>query len=89
MRSLSLTLLGIHNDNGLLEPAVASVSYAFTSSHTWNWNMVAGAQFMLNKKWDLPLEAGFLGRTSFMANLNYRFGLKCNKKVAISATSSY
>lgn len=40
------------------------------------WNMLAGAQLELNKKWNLQAEAGFLGnRTSLLVNLNYRFGL--------------
>jgi hypothetical protein len=40
------------------------------------WNMLAGAQLELNKRWNLQAEAGFLGsRTSVMVNLNYRLPL--------------
>jgi len=40
------------------------------------WNMLAGAQLELSKRWNLQTEAGFLGnRNSVLVNLNYRFGL--------------
>ena len=40
------------------------------------WNMIAGAQLELSRRWSLEAEAGFLGsRTSFMMNLNYRLPL--------------
>jgi hypothetical protein len=40
------------------------------------WNMIAGAQLELSKRWSLEAEAGFLGsRTSFMMNVNYRLPL--------------
>jgi hypothetical protein len=40
------------------------------------WNMTAGAQLELSKRWFLQAEAGFLAsRTSLMMNLNYRLPL--------------
>lgn len=40
------------------------------------WNMIAGAQLELSRRWSLEAEAGLLGsRTSFMMNLNYRLPL--------------
>ena len=40
------------------------------------WNMIAGAQLELSKRWNIQAEAGFLGsRTSLMVNLNHRFPL--------------
>jgi hypothetical protein len=40
------------------------------------WNMLAGAQLELTKRWNLQAEAGFLGsRNSVLVNLNYRFPL--------------
>lgn len=40
------------------------------------WNMIAGAQLELSKRWSLEAEAGLLGsRTSFMMNVNYRLPL--------------
>jgi hypothetical protein len=40
------------------------------------WNMLAGAQLEISKRWNVQAEAGFLGsRTSILVNLNYRFPL--------------
>lgn len=40
------------------------------------WNILAGGQLELNRRWNLQAEAGFLGdRTSVMLNLNYRLPL--------------
>ena len=58
-----------------LTPPDLIVHYSFNSEPTVNWNMLVGAQYTLNKKWDFRFEAGFIGRTSLMFNVNYRFGL--------------
>jgi hypothetical protein len=40
------------------------------------WNMLAGAQLELSKRWNIQAEAGFLGsRTSLLLNLSYRLPL--------------
>ena len=49
------------------------VQYGIDKQVAKMWNMLAGAQFQLNKHWMLRSEMGFLGdRTSFLLSLNYR-----------------
>jgi hypothetical protein len=71
-----------------LTPRELMVHYSFNSEPTINWNMLLGAQYTLNKKWDFRFEAGFIGRTSIMFNVNYRFGM-FRRKASVSTTSSY
>jgi len=54
------------------------VQYGIDKKAVQEWNMLLGAQFQLNKHWQLRFEAGIVGdRKSFLASLNYRFlGLK-------------
>lgn len=37
--------------------------------------MLAGIQFQLSPEWQLRSEIGFINRTTFSINLNYRFGI--------------
>lgn len=55
------------------------INYTFNNSPAEPWNMVAGAQYHFNKQWEVRVEGGFLGRTSIMANVNYRLGFKRRK----------
>ena len=59
-----------------VEPPPLIIAYGFNSSPAKNWNMVTGAQYTLHKRWDFRTEFGFIGRRSFMFNVNYRFGFK-------------
>jgi len=52
------------------------LDYQAEQHPTQTWNMLAGAQLELSKRWNIQAEAGFLGdRTSLMVNLNYRLSL--------------
>lgn len=54
----------------------AIVSYGMDKAPVEDWNMVVGAQFQWNKRWQFRTEAGLVGdRKSFMLSLNYRFRL--------------
>jgi hypothetical protein len=55
------------------DPATTSLHYAVVQELATPWNMLIGAQFSLNKKWQVQGEFGFLGsRQSAVVNLNYR-----------------
>lgn len=58
---------------GITPPSLI-LNYGYEVSPLKNWNMVAGVQGNINKNWQIRFETGFLGRTSYMLNLNYRFG---------------
>lgn len=63
--------------DGIELPEELLIEYAFDSSPSDPWNMVAGVQYEFNKRWQVRAEWGFLGsRRSFLANVNYRFGIK-------------
>lgn len=50
-----------------------SLHYAVVQELATPWNMLIGAQFTLNKQWQIQGEFGFLGsRKSAVVNLNYR-----------------
>jgi hypothetical protein len=52
----------------------AIVRYGMDKRPTQEWNMVFGAQFQLNKHWQLRSEGGIIGdRKSFLISVNYRF----------------
>ncbi len=54
-----------------------TINYRIIKSPKQSWNMIAGGQYQYNDNWQLRFEAGFLGsRSSFLASLNYRFGIK-------------
>jgi hypothetical protein len=58
------------------DPPTASVEYALNKEPKDIWNMVAGAQFALNRNWYFRSEVGFLGsRTSFLGGLEYKFDI--------------
>jgi hypothetical protein len=55
------------------DPA-ASVQYSLNKKPKDVWNMVAGAQFALDRNWYFRVEFGFLGsRTSVLVGTEYRF----------------
>ena len=52
----------------------AVIRYGMDKQVKEMWNMVAGAQFQLNKNWMLRSEVGIVGdRKQFLVSLNYRF----------------
>lgn len=57
-----------------ITPPELMLNYAYSVSPMQKWNMVAGIQANVSKSWQVRFEAGFLGRRSYMLNLNYRFG---------------
>jgi hypothetical protein len=57
------------------DPA-ASVQYSLDKKPKDVWNMVAGAQFALNRNWYFRFEVGFLGsRTSVLVGTEYKFDI--------------
>jgi hypothetical protein len=53
------------------------ISYSFNKSIDNPWNMLIGAQWQINHRWQLRAEAQFLGdRTAGLFSLNYRFGIR-------------
>ncbi|TFV96024.1 hypothetical protein E4S40_07295 [Algoriphagus kandeliae] len=53
------------------------ISYSFNKGIENPWNMLIGAQWQLNYRWQIRTEAQFLGdRTAGLFSLNYRFGIK-------------
>jgi hypothetical protein len=52
-----------------------TVNYQLHKAPSDPWNMLAGANIDLNKRWTLRAEAGFIGRTSFLVNAVYRLDL--------------
>lgn len=51
--------------------------YSFTKEIENPWNMLVGAQWQINYRWQLRAEAQFLGdRTAGLFSLNYRFGIR-------------
>ncbi len=52
----------------------ATVRYGLDKRPGQEWNMIAGGQYQLNKRWVFRTEAGFFGdRTTFLLSANYRF----------------
>ncbi len=50
------------------------VQYGMDKQASQLWTMLLGAQYQLNKHWQLRFETGFLGtRKSYLVSLNYRF----------------
>jgi hypothetical protein len=50
------------------------ISYSMDKQIKQLWNGLIGAQYQLNKHWQLRTEAGVIGnRKSFLASINYRF----------------
>ncbi len=52
-----------------------TVRYKITKIPKQEWNMIIGAQYQVNKVWQLRTEAGVVGnRKSLLLSVNYRFG---------------
>ena len=57
-----------------------TVLYKISKESAAEWNMVAGAQYQLNKHFQFRTEFGFLGeRSQWLISFNYRFGIKHKK----------
>jgi hypothetical protein len=66
---------GFTNLKGNIETGY--IRYDMTKEITQPWNMLIGAQWQINYRWQIRTEAQFLGsRTAAMLSLNYRFGVK-------------
>jgi hypothetical protein len=53
------------------------IRYSFNKSIENPWNMLLGAQWQINYRWQVRAEAQLLGdRTAGLFSLNYRFGIK-------------
>lgn len=68
-------------DNGLanLKEGLSNgyIRYSFDKTIEKPWNMLVGAQWQINYRWQLRAEAQFLGdRTAGLFSLNYRFGIR-------------
>jgi hypothetical protein len=63
-------------DAALNDEQSATVQYSLSKRPKDMWNMVAGAQYQINKHFMFRVEAGFLAsRSQFIGGLQYRFGL--------------
>jgi len=51
------------------------INYGIDKELSDPWNMLAGGQFFLGTHWEFRAEAGFIGRTSILGGMAYRFGL--------------
>jgi hypothetical protein len=51
----------------------ATINYRLEKAVAQPWNMIAGASWDLSKRWTWRLEAGFIGRTQILGQLNYHF----------------
>jgi len=50
------------------------IRYGMDKRPVEEWNVVTGAQFQINKSWQIRTEGGIIGdRKSFLASVNYRF----------------
>lgn len=57
-----------------------TVHYRFDKRLEYNWNMLTGAQWQINRTWQLRAEFGFMrNKQQFFTGLNYRFGIKRNE----------
>ncbi len=53
------------------------IHYTLKKRPTKNWAMILGAQFQLNRHWQLRAETNFLGgRTTGLISAGYRFGIR-------------
>jgi hypothetical protein len=63
-------------DAALNDEKSATVQYSLSKRPKNMWNMVAGAQYQINKHFMIRAEGGFLAsRSQFIGGLQYRFGL--------------
>lgn len=58
-----------------LEPPELQINFGYNVSPEKKWNMVTGIQLNINRSWQCQMEAGFIGRRSFLFSLSYRFGI--------------
>ena len=66
--------------NGIMDDVLnrydtAKINYRLDKKPADPWNLLLGANFELNKSWQIRAEAGMIGRFSFLLNANYRFKL--------------
>lgn len=59
--------------NGITPPELM-LRHGYNVEPEQKWNMVIGSQYNFNERWEVRVEGGFIGRKSFLVNLNYRFG---------------
>ena len=59
----------------ILASRSTTINYGIDKALSDPWNMLAGGQLTLSKKWEFRAEAGFIGRVSFLAGVNYRLGI--------------
>jgi len=52
-----------------------TINYSLDKQPAYKWNMLLGAQYQLNKRWQFRAEAGLIHRFSILLNANYRFQL--------------
>jgi hypothetical protein len=52
-----------------------TINYSLDKQPSYKWNMLLGAQYQLNKRWQFRAEAGIIHRFSILLNANYRFQL--------------
>jgi hypothetical protein len=52
-----------------------TINYRLNKAPADPWNMLAGANIDLNRRWSLRSEAGFIGRTSVLVSAVYRLDL--------------
>jgi hypothetical protein len=68
------TLAGALTDWANGTPPTTTVEYSLDKKPKDVWNMIAGAQYAINRNWSLRFEAGFLtSRTSYMLATEYRW----------------
>jgi hypothetical protein len=61
---------------GLDNLSQTTVHYKFRKRLEYEWNMLLGAQWQINRTWQFRTEYGFLkSKQQLMLSLNYRFGL--------------
>ncbi|WP_430817665.1 hypothetical protein [Carboxylicivirga sp. RSCT41] len=66
-----------------ISPPELIINYGYKVSPKNNWNMVVGAQANISKTWQARFEGGFIGRKSFMFNLNYRLAFIRKRELEI------
>ena len=63
--------------NGLNDFVNTTVHYRFDKRLEYNWNMLAGLQWQINRTWQYRAEFGFMrNKQQLFTGLNYRFGIK-------------
>ena len=50
-----------------------TINYHLDKAVTDPWNMLVGASYEFNKRWQARVEPGFIGRKQLLAQVNYRF----------------